>query len=197
VSDHSQLRRGSVNQCLLSQCIGLAGWVWLGTWAIQPALAVQMSDGTVYFDNPPSLVEATTSEKAAGSTLATYYFTLSIPADAGEPLQRVVLAQEGGTDNIWFSVSRSRAFLGNNRRNLVNLTGVTQDRESRAVSVTFATPVPPGQTVTIALQPRQNPLFTGVYLFGVTAFPQGAKPYGQFLGFGRLQFYRDNFFRFF
>lgn len=34
-------------------------------------------------------------------------------------------------------------------------------------------------------------MFSGVYLFGVTAFPAGEKSHGQFIGFGRLHFYND------
>ncbi|HEY9294790.1 MAG TPA: DUF2808 domain-containing protein [Phormidium sp.] len=47
----------------------------------------------------------------------------------------------------------------------------------------------------MALDPVRNPCFSGVYLFGVTAFPQGEKAHGQFLGFGRFHFYdRRNLF---
>jgi hypothetical protein len=57
--------------------------------------------------------------------------------------------------------------------------------------VTFDPPVPPGKIITIGLRPTRNPLYDGVYLFRVTAFPPGEKATGQFLGFGRLQFYTD------
>jgi Protein of unknown function (DUF2808) len=55
--------------------------------------------------------------------------------------------------------------------------------------VQFNPPVQPGRKVTIALSPQRNPAYSGVYLFGVTAFPTGEKSHGQFLGFGRLHFY--------
>ncbi len=48
----------------------------------------------------------------------------------------------------------------------------------------------PGTKITIGLKAQQNPQRGGVYLFGVTAFAIGEKPHGQFLGFGRLQFYQ-------
>jgi hypothetical protein len=86
--------------------------------------------------------------------------------------------------------------LGNNRRNVTGLGEVSQDRQTRAVTINFNPPIPPGQTVTVSLRPRQNPIFSGVYLFGITAYPQGEKAYGQFLGYGRLHFYNSGFFGF-
>jgi len=54
--------------------------------------------------------------------------------------------------------------------------------------VTFDPPVTPGKR-SIGLRPVRNLRFSGVYLFGVTAYPVGEKSHGQFLGFGRLHFY--------
>jgi len=36
----------------------------------------------------------------------------------------------------------------------------------------------------------RNPCYGGAYLFGLTAFPQGEVPHGQFLGYGRIHFYQ-------
>jgi hypothetical protein len=82
------------------------------------------------------------------------------------------------------------------KRQAVSLSEVIDDRKTRMVSVTFDPPIAPGQTVTVGLRPVRNPNVGGVYLFGVTAFPAGEKVHGQFLGFGRLQFYeaRDSWF---
>ena len=63
------------------------------------------------------------------------------------------------------------------------------DEDQQSVTLTFDPPVAPGNTVTIALEPERNPRRSGVYLFGVTAYPSGEKTYGQFLGYGRLHFY--------
>lgn len=158
-----------------------------------PAGAIQLADGTVYFARPPLLDRATVDHKGAGSIFATYYFTLTLPADAGEPLQRVTLAQHQGTENIRFDLRHTTAYVGNQRKNRLPLAAVTQDPQTRIITVTFDPPVAAGTTVTIALEPIQNPL-GGVYLFGVTAYPQGEKSHGQFLGYGRLQFYGDDFF---
>jgi hypothetical protein len=153
--------------------------------------AIQLADGTVYFAQPPRLVEATTTFKGVNMWGATYYFTLSVPENAGEPLQRVTINQKEGGYDIRFDLEDSRSFVGTrwDKGSKLTLGEVTRNRETQTVSVTFAPPVPPGKTVTIGLRPVRNPMFSGIYLFGVTAFPVGEKSHGQFLGFGRLHFY--------
>lgn len=162
------------------------------------AQAVQLRDGTVYFVQPPDLVEATTTFKGVNMWGATYYFTINLPQKAGEPLQRVAITQRSGTDNIRYDLEDSRAFVGTRSDfgSKLTLGSVTRDRKNRTVSVTFDPPVAPGQTVTIGLRPVRNPRYSGVYLFGVTAFPPGEKSHGQFLGFGRFHFYGGGFKRF-
>ncbi len=161
--------------------------------AAPSAQAVHLVDGTVYFTYPPELIAATTTFKEVYVWGATYYFTLSLPENAGEPLQRVTITQKEGTEDIRFDLKDSRAFIGTARDKGPRLTlgGVTRERKTSTISVTFDPPVPPGKTVTIGLRPERNPRFSGVYLFGVTAFPAGEKSHGQFLGFGRLQFYGE------
>jgi len=170
----------------------------LGIFANFPQTeAVQLSDGTVYFVQPPSLVGASTTFNDACVWSATYYFTVNLPENAGEPLQRVTINQYEGTEDIDFRLRETRAFEGTKRKKGENIPiqEVTRDDKTRTISVTFAPPIAPGKTVTIALDPVNNPCFGGIYLFGVTAFPPGEKVHGQFLGFGRLQFYqRSNFF---
>lgn len=154
--------------------------------------AIQLRDGTVYFASPPRLAGASTTFNSVYAWSATYYFTLDLPANAGEPLQRVTIAQEPSPDTVKFNLKETEAFEGGRSGTKLSLGEVTSDRNSRTVSVNFNPPVQPGRRVTIALSPYQNPSVGGVYLFGVTAFPAGEKSYGQFLGFGRISIY-DNF----
>ncbi len=155
----------------------------------QPTEAVVAADGTVYFALPASLVKTRTTYRDP-AVPSTYYFTLSLPEQAGEPLQRVTFAQYKGLENIEFDLKHTEAeaeTLANSGQRLT-LAEVTRDRKTKTVSVTFNPPVLPGWTVTIGLHAHSNPLHGGVYLFGVKAFPAGGKSYGQFLGYGRLQF---------
>ena len=169
----------------------LAVVVGIGGGAAQITQAVQLADGTVYFVQPPELVAAMTTFKDVNVWGATYYFTINVPENAGEPLQKVIIAQKEGTDNIRFDLKDSRAFEGTQGKkgSRLGLSEVTRERKTRTITVPFDPPVPPGKTVTIGLRPLENPRFSGVYLFGVTAFPVGEKTHGQFLGYGRLTFY--------
>jgi hypothetical protein len=154
--------------------------------------AVQLRDGTVYFVQPPRLRSVVTTYKETSIAGVTYYFTIEVPENAGEPLQRVTINQREVPDEIKFDEEDSFAFEGTrgDRGNKLALKDVTSERKTQTVTLTFEPPVSPGKTITIGLKPRENPDVPGVYLFGVTAFPVGEKPHGQFLGYGRLQFYR-------
>ncbi len=153
--------------------------------------AVEFRDGTVHFAAVPRLVKARTTHKNAGGFGATYYFTISVPDDAGEPLQRVMVEQREGLSRVRFLPQRTRAFADARRRQAVIPSDVQVDEQGH-ISVFFDPPIAPGQTVVVGLRPHRNPYTDGVYLFGVTAFPAGEKSQGQFLGFGRLHFY-DSF----
>jgi len=162
--------------------------------------AIQLRDGTVYFAQPPRLVDTATTYNETYVWGATYYFTISLPENAGEGLQRLTINQHEGVDNIRFDLNDSFAFEGkrSSRGQRIGLKDVVGDvsgqtvsrlSKTRTVTLTFDPPVSPGKTITIALKPWQNPRISGVYLFGVTAFPTGEKSHGQFLGYGRLHFY--------
>ncbi|MBW4457045.1 MAG: DUF2808 domain-containing protein [Nostoc indistinguendum CM1-VF10] len=172
----------------------------IGGVAVRVTQAVQLRDGTVYFVQPPKLVEATTTYKDVNVWGATYYFKINVPENAGESLQKVTIAQREGAENIRYNLNDTRAFVGTSdasgglrlrKESRLTLGPVTAERKTRTVTVNFDPPVTPGQTVTIALSPVKNPSFSGVYLLGVTAFPVGEKSHGQFLGFGRFQFYSN------
>ena len=169
----------------------IACTVAIGGYNVGLSRAVTLQDGTVYFVEPPSFVEAQASYKEIYLVGATYYFVISIPENAGEPLQQVTINQHEGADHIHFDLKHTSAFEGDRSHQGQKLTlkDVTSDPKTRTVSITFDPPLPPGRTITIALKPEQNPSVAGVYLFGVTAFPAGQKTHGQFLNYGRLQFY--------
>lgn len=159
------------------------------------ATAGQFSDGRTFFARPPSLIRATTSNLAT-SFSSTYEFTLTIPIDAGAPLQAVTITQESSATNIVrFDVGKSVAFAGDRygvgtRLPLANMGGM-ESKNDKQTTIVFDPPVQPGTTVTIALKAQQNPSMGGTYLFGVTAYPAGDNPIGLFLGQGRLTFYNQ------
>lgn len=159
----------------------------------QSAQAVHMSDGTVYFDTPPSLDHAYNTSNQTTASNSVYYFTLTVPENAGEPLQRISITQQNSETAarlVQYNTDDTQAFTGTHRHKGEPLTvgQTTFDRDTQTVAVTLDPPVPPGTTVTIGLHPVRNPRMDGVYLFGVTAYPAGEQAYGQFLGYGRLTF---------
>ncbi|ACK69492.1 conserved hypothetical protein [Gloeothece citriformis PCC 7424] len=157
----------------------------------QKTLAVQLRDGTVAFAKSPRLLNVMTTFTNVGSWSAKYYYTISLPEEAGEPLSQVVIEQREGGERIDYRDNKTFAFVGTrqNRGEPLPLTAITDAENRNLITVKFAPPVQPGQTITIGLQPRQNPWFSGVYLFGVTAYPEGEKSQGMYLGVGRLHFY--------
>ena len=160
-----------------------------------PAAAVRLRNGQTFFNYPPSLLKATTSVVTTRTSGATYYFTLNVPKNAGEPLQAIKIVQRQNADTVEFQPSESVAFAGTRSArgpalSLVSIGGF-QPPNDQEMTIVFDPPVLPGSIVTVALKPKRNPDPGGVYLFGVTAFPIGENSSGQFLGYGRLTFY-DN-----
>jgi len=177
---------------------------WIGTVAAiaagmvnisgLPAQAVQLTDGKTYFVQPPRFVGASATYTDAYAWSSTYYFTLTLLENAGEPLQKLVITQENAPDYPDFELQHSEAFERNGSRHgaQIPLKTVTLDPKTRTITIIFDPPVLPGRTITIALSPVRNPSLGGVYLYGVTAYPAGEQAYGQFLGFGRIHIY-DHF----
>jgi Protein of unknown function (DUF2808) len=156
-----------------------------------PAAAVRFADGTVQFAGVPRLGKVSTTDNQTYAWSAIYLFTLQLPADASEPLGRVMLQQTEGVDGVEFNLKGTYAYLNGdrNQRTTVEATQVKPD----TLELTFNPPIPPNSTVTIGLRPYTNPRTGGVYLFGVTTAPAGEKVRSQFIGSGRLQFYERSF----
>jgi hypothetical protein len=187
-------RIGRNGRLLRGLATGLvSGVVWAGVM-IQGVEAVRFSDGTVAFAGLPQLLRVSTSDNSAWAWGATYSFTLSVPQDASEPLGRVQLQQKEGVDTVSFNVKRTSAYLNGDRGQKIALGSVEGGKDGE-LTVNFATPIAPGNTVTLELRPYNNPDTGGVYLFGVTVFPQGEAVRSQFIGFGRLQFYDRSIWR--
>ena len=164
------------------------------------AQAVQLSSGATYFVQPPRLEGAVATQKATRFWGSRYYFTLTLPANAGEPLQKVVISPQEAPDRVQFNLDQTEAFEGTYDREGTKLPHqtVTQDAKTQALTITFAPAIAAGKTVTIGLYANRNPDAGGIYLYGVTAFPSGDQAVGQFLGYGRIPIYdsgQDSSFR--
>ncbi|MCC0175873.1 DUF2808 domain-containing protein [Waterburya agarophytonicola K14] len=174
------------------QQLGILIAVGAGLWgtSIPATQAVQLADGTVAFANPPKLLDAITTFRATRARGAKYYFTFFLPEAAKESVQKITINLRQGGDNINYKLDKTIAAVGTarNRTEEIAISNATFDEETETVTITFAKPISAGTTFTVGLKPKRNPDFGGTYLFGVTAYPDGEKSQGIYLGAARLQF---------
>ena len=157
--------------------------------------ARQLSDGTVFFEKSPRLLDAFSTFSSVRVWGAKYYFIIELPANAVEPLQKVIIQQRQGEENIRFRLERTLAFEGSpyERGVRLSLQTATHNQETKEIEVIFDPPIAPGTIFTVGLEARRNPRYGGIYLFGVTVFPAGEKSYGLYLGPGRFHFYQNGY----
>lgn len=181
----------SLRKSLLHRALPIAVACGLSVGAIEQAIAVTFG-GRTHFAGLPRLVSAKTTQSQARTWGGRYYFTISVPEDASEPLGQLVIQQDEGRDRLGrFDLNDTVAFEAGNRQARFEIGSVALDREERSIAIAFEPGIEPGQTIQLGLRPLRTPS-AGIYLFGVTAFPAGENPSGQFLGYGRLHFYNND-----
>ena len=160
------------------------------------AEAVQLRDGKTYFLQLPTLLGAETTVNRVYASYAVYYFTLTLPQNLGEPLQKLEILQTEGFDRIDFR-DQVIAFLADEAGERVQIPvklDIAERNGRNQVTVTFDPPIAANSLIAnrrlvVGLRPIHNPRYDGVYLFSVIALPLGDRPHSQFLGYGRLNFY--------
>lgn len=178
--------------------------LWIGTLgaflvtAIAPqlshAVAVQLSDGSTMFTSPPRLVDFVTLENSAGRKNVTYYLVVNLLPEAGEPLKTLkVSLLEGRFTRLDYRTADIEVFAGDRRDRGTRypVESAEYDDSSQTLTIRLETAIPPGQQFTVALAPVRNPTREGVYLFEVTAAPDGEQPVFQRVGIGRIHIFRD------
>ena len=162
--------------------------------AFVSANAFDLGGGRTSFERAPILTRTAASFSSANSP-STYQFTIEVPEDAGEALKAVTISPKKNAEKINFDVSKSKAFIGDSFAGGTDLSlaniGGSQINDSNEVTFVFDEPIEPGNTVTVSLKAKRNPRGAGVYLFGVTAFPEGENSPGLYLGSGRFHFLRN------
>lgn len=160
--------------------------------------AVQLRDGKTYFLHLPTFLEAESTIDVIYARNATYYFKIALPQSMGENLQRLEIVQSEGFETIDFRLDETIAYLQPPTGDRLPISGKAeiiqnQDRDQKKIVITFDPPIPANgdlnRQLVVGLRPIRNPRYDGVYLFGVSASPQGDRPNTQFLGYGRLNFY--------
>jgi Protein of unknown function (DUF2808) len=172
-----------------SSRLGLITFSIITSLSVFAATAVTLRDGKTYFSKPPRLTSSTTTQDGSYIWGASYYFTIAIPEKAGEPLAKLVITQETGQGQPQFNPKEVEIFEGTRKKqgDRLKLQSIAITENPVTITAVFDPPIPPGKTVTLRLYPVRNPEVGGAYLYGVTAFPAGEQPHGQFLGFGRIR----------
>jgi hypothetical protein len=176
----------------LAVCLG-AALVPLGLApgpAAAPARAVELQ-GQTWFARPPWKVEFRNYYWYVMQAGGEYYFTVTLPEQAGVGLGGLVIQQIRGVDTTFpFDLPRTRAFLGRPRGEGPSLpVQASFQQERRRFDIRFPQPPQPGQTVTLALRPWFNPSQADTYLFAVQALPAGPNPVPASLGVATLAIY--------
>ena len=155
-----------------------------------PAVALELQ-GQTWFSRPPWRVLFRSYYWSVMQTGVEYYFTLTLPEQAGAGLGGLEIQQTRGVDRQFpFMADRSRAFVGEPRREGAAIpVQVSFDEVQRRYSLRFPTPPQPGQTITVVLRPWHNPSQADTYMFAVQALPAGPNPVPASLGFATMPIY--------
>ncbi|MEM8778833.1 MAG: DUF2808 domain-containing protein [Cyanobacteria bacterium P01_G01_bin.49] len=155
-----------------------------------PVVGIETKSPRTFFSKSPRLLDVITTFKGARVGFPTYYYTIDLPSQSGEPLQTISIHQRQGFETIKYYPDQTIAFQGtpNHREQALTVKESQWDKTTETITVTLDPPVSPGTTFTVGLKSIRNPQYGGTYLFGVTVFPQGDDPLHLYLGSGRLYF---------
>ncbi|WP_159790556.1 DUF2808 domain-containing protein [Sodalinema gerasimenkoae] len=170
---------------------GLGG-ICIGSMAVGTAAQASEESGRQsHFQHPPALDNVSSAAQTTGAWHDTHFITIDVPEDAGTPVAELSIHLETPDVSLDYDTEDTESFLGRprDRGHSVDLATVSHDTEEGMVHVVFDRPVPPGQTVTVGLSPERNPRLPGVYNLGVTAYSEGDRQGGEFLGYERFHLY--------
>jgi len=147
--------------------------------------------GQTWFMKPPWKVDFRNYYWYVMQTGGEYYFTLTLPEQAGVGLGGLRIQQTRGVDRQFpLAAERTRAFLGLPRREGPSIPVEARfDNQRRLYDLRFPQPPQPGETITVALRPWYNPTQADTYMFSVQAMPAGPNPVPASLGFATMPIY--------
>ncbi|MGB5593760.1 MAG: DUF2808 domain-containing protein [Crocosphaera sp.] len=153
-------------------------------------LGQEIKETRTYFSRSPRLLDVITTYRGARIGRPTYYYTIDLPNQSGEPLQTITINKRQGFEEIEYYPDKTVAFQGTpeHRGNPLTVEETTWDQTTETMTITLDPPVSPGTIFTVGLKAKKNPEYGGIYLFGVTVFPPGNNPMDLYLGSGRLYF---------
>ncbi len=153
----------------------------------QPTLAQVSPIEINFFRSSPRLIRST-STFTLPDVISTYIFDIEIPENAGNNLQQIVINQQVNLETVDFLPDKTRAFLlnqGNKSLDVNSTLNVTNNQNG--IIIDLLQPAKPGDKLRLAIRAK-NPLYGGIYQFGVTVYPQGNNPKSLYLGIARFHF---------
>jgi hypothetical protein len=176
--------------------IAVIGGLILTVSLTKPVAAREENPLTTMRVEAPHLLKVAAVHLAPAG-VGTFYFTINVPLSYGKSLEALQISQIPGGDRlIRFDANQSKVVLGqrvahNSESIPLSAIGGSEDEKTGALTLAFAQPVMPGTTFTVAVEAERNPIYGGIYQFGVTAYPVGEGTTGQYLGTGRVTFDSD------
>jgi Protein of unknown function (DUF2808) len=148
-----------------------------------PVSAIQFSNGETAFNHVPILSSYGLLNANLG-VQGIYDVKVEVPANSDIGLSRLLIELDNLPSTLP-TVDPAQISASVISGNKIIPVEVTFTETANQLIFTFPKPIPAGSTVDLRWTAR-NLREPGTYLFGVTAFPTGASPRGQFLGFARL-----------
>ncbi|BAQ65263.1 DUF2808 domain-containing protein [Geminocystis sp. NIES-3709] len=149
---------------------------------ISEVLAEEIS----FFRTSPRLVRSNAVFKMP-DVISTYIFEIEIPENADNNLNKVVINQQINLETITFFPEDSSAFIINGKESLIDTDFTLNTDGKNEIIVDLLQPVKAGEKLKLAIKAR-NPLYGGIYQFGITVYPQGDNPQSLYLGNARFSF---------
>jgi len=152
---------------------------------LNPVFAQEIS----FFRTSPRLVRSH-STFTFPNAISTYIFEIEIPKEAENSLNKIIINQQQNTETINFFPDKTKAFIINNNQQIlidnVKTTNNIDDNKNEII-IELNPSIPAGNRVKLEVKAR-NPLYGGIYQFGVTAYPQGENSRSLYLGIARFHF---------
>lgn len=139
-----------------------------------------------FFRYSPRLVRATPLYKMS-DVISTYIFEIEIPEKADNNLAKVIINQQANLETITFFPEDSKAFILIGKESKIEANFSLNTDGKNEIIVNLLQPVKAGEKLKLAIKAR-NPLYGGIYQFGVTVYPEGNNPQSLYLGNARFSF---------
>lgn len=139
-----------------------------------------------FFRYSPRLVRSNATFKMP-DVISTYIFEIEIPENADNNLSKVVINQQINLETITFFPEDSKAFVIKGKESEIDANFTLNTEGKNEITVNLLQPVKAGEKLKLAIKAR-NPLYSGIYQFGVTVYPEGNNPRSLYLGNARFSF---------